>query len=145
MKWKPIIIALVYFAGFWSGYYNAVEQYESRPKITLGPAVIESKPVHDTTLDREKVVCEFDKPLKHVILINHWYDDWEALNRDYLLFVEPEFVEEVWGWSKCIWQPDDNWAACDIYAVVPEFIHADMAMDTLGHELLHGACGEFHE
>ena len=92
----------------------------------------------------ETFKCEFDKPLKHVTLINHWFDTNEELMVEYLLSRGPDDPEEVWGWSSCLHQPDDNWAACDIYAVVPTYVHADMNMDTVGHESMHGACGDFH-
>jgi len=108
----------------------------SGPRVEYGPIVIES---------REPVKCEFDPPLKHITVIMHWYDGWRELNLDYQLLAEPDSTGEVWGWSNCIWQPEDDFAACDVYAVLPEFVHADMAVDTLGHELLHGACRYFHD
>lgn len=42
-------------------------------------------------------------------------------------------------------QPENNYAACDSHTVHPKFVVADMAMDTMGHELYHGSCGDFHE
>ena len=95
---------------------------------------------------KEEVECEYDPPLKHVTLIMHWYDSHAELNFDYqtLIKQDDEDPEEVWGWSNCMWQPGDSWAACDIYTVVPTFVHADQAMDTLGHEVLHASCGGFH-
>ena len=94
---------------------------------------------------REVVHCEFEPPLKHVTLIHHWYTDREELNVDYLTLAEPNDVDHVWGWSNCLHQPADNAAWCDVYAVIPEYVHADMSMDTLGHEALHGSCGNFHK
>ena len=105
--------------------------------------------LHSTTLIGDdmtvEVDCEFDPPLKHITLIMNWYDSYDELNFDYQTLVDQsDAPEEVWGWSTCIWQPDDNWAACDIYVVLPEFVHGDMNVDTLGHEVLHGACGAYH-
>lgn len=94
---------------------------------------------------RERVKCEFDEPLKHISLIMHWYDTNEEMYADYILYADPAEEEAIWGWSQCVWQPDDDWAACDIYVVKPDFVHADMNIDTLGHEVLHGACGGFHD
>lgn len=95
---------------------------------------------------REKIACEFDEPLKHLTLINHWYDSNAEMYADYIVLTkEQDQQEEIWGWSNCVWQPDDDWAACDVYLVKPEFVHADMYIDTFGHEAMHGACGNFHD
>ena len=94
---------------------------------------------------REPASCEFEEPLKHITLIMHWYDTHEELNADYILLAEPVEEEEIWGWSNCVWQPEDNWAACDIYVRKPDKVRADMDIDTLGHEVYHGACGDFHD
>lgn len=96
---------------------------------------------------REAVACEFDEPLKYVNLIMHDYDSNEEMYLDYIVLMdnaEIDAEEEIWGWSNCIWQPEDNWAACDVYYVKPEFVHADMNIDTIGHEVTHGVCGDFH-
>jgi hypothetical protein len=94
---------------------------------------------------REPVRCEFEKPLKYVNLIVHWYDTNEEMFADYITLADDPSHDEIWGWSSCVWQPHDDWAACDIFVVKPDFVHADMNIDTLGHEVLHGACGGFHE
>ncbi len=94
---------------------------------------------------REEVKCEFDEPLKYLNLIMHDYDSNEEMYADYILLADPVEHEEIWGWSNCIWQPDDSWAACDVYYVRPDFVHADMNIDTIGHEVTHGICGDFHD
>lgn len=94
---------------------------------------------------REAVACEFDEPLKYVTLIMHWYDSNAEMYADYIALADDPMHEAIWGWSSCVWQPDDSWAACDIFVVKPDFVHADMNMDTIGHEILHGACGDYHE
>ena len=118
-----------------AGGYGEVSR-SSKPRIELGPALFMS--------DREPVECEFEKPIKHVTLVNHWYTDWDELNADYIALADPNDEEHVWGWSNCSWQQEDDASWCDIYAVVPLFVQADMYMDTLGHEVLHGSCGGFH-
>ena len=95
---------------------------------------------------REPVQCEFEEPLKYVTFINHWYDTNEEMYVDYItLSGDPDPEEEIWGWSNCIWEPKESWAACDMYLVKPEFVHADMYIDTMGHEALHASCGDFHD
>ena len=100
--------------------------------------------VHGTDM-REKVECEFDPPLKYVTLQMHWYDDSAELNADYILLADPADHDEVWGWSNCSHDAENNSAWCDIYVVKPDFVHADMNVDTIGHEVLHASCGDFHE
>ena len=100
--------------------------------------------VHGSDM-REPVKCEFDQPLKHLTLIMHWYDTNEEMYADYILLADPVEHTEIWGWSDCAWDEDDSAAWCDIYVVKPDFVHADMNIDTIGHEVLHGACGGFHE
>jgi hypothetical protein len=80
-----------------------------------------------------------------VVSVLHLYDDYKELNVDYLTHADTDDSDEVWGWSDCEWQPDQNYAACDIYTVRPTYVHAEMAFDTLGHEVWHGATGDFHE
>lgn len=94
---------------------------------------------------REEVRCEFDEPLKYVSLIMHAYDSNEEMYADYILLAKPAEHEEIWGWSHCVWQPEDEAAWCDIYYVKPEFVHADMNIDTIGHEVTHATCGGFHD
>ena len=94
---------------------------------------------------REEVQCEFDEPLKYLNLIMHAYDTNEEMYADYITLADPVEHEAIWGWSNCVWQPDDRWAACDIYYVKPDFVHADMNIDTIGHEVTHALCGDFHE
>jgi hypothetical protein len=95
---------------------------------------------------REQVACQFDEPLKYINLIMHYYDDPVELNLDWNTYGDPEEKgEEVWGWSDCVWQPEESWAACDIYVVKPSYVHADMNIDTAGHELTHATCGDYHD
>lgn len=137
------LLALLGLAGLIASFQAAREQplnvTTSKPRIVMGPVFIEDGGT------REEATCEFDKPLKYLNLIMHWYQDYDELYADYILLAQPADKEEIWGWSNCQWQPEDSWAACDVYAVEPDYVHADMNIDTLGHELFHGACGGYHE
>ena len=94
---------------------------------------------------REQVACEFEEPLKYINLIMHHYDTNEEMYADYILKADPVEHEKIWGWSSCVWQPEDSWAACDVFVVKADFVHADMNIDTLGHEVTHATCGDFHD
>ena len=137
------LLALLGLAGLIASFQAAREQplnvITSKPRIVMGPVFIEDGGT------REEFNCEFEKPLKHVTLIHHWYTDWDELNADYFMLADPNDEERVWGWSNCSWQPEDDAAWCDIYAVIPEYVDASMAVDTVGHEVLHGACGDYHD
>ena len=107
-------------------------------------SVVHAYTVHGADM-RETVKCEFDQPLKHLTLIMHWYDTNEEMYADYITLADPVEHTEIWGWSDCAWDEDDNAAWCDIYVVKPDFVHADMNIDTIGHEVLHGSCGGYHD
>ncbi len=122
------------------------DAYAEGPRIEFGPAVFESTIIEtEDTLDIEEFACEFDPPLKHVTIIGHYYTNYVMLNEEYWE-LNPDEEEEVWGWSNCIWQPDDDWAACDVYLYVPTTVVDvdDYAIETGGHEFWHAACGDFH-
>lgn len=140
-----VSLAILLF-GLAAGYAPGPTRY---PPIWEGWFSKQESSIHTYTVSganvREKVHCEFDEPLKHLTLIMHWYDTSEEMYADYITLADPVEHEEIWGWSNCAWQPDDNWAACDVYVVKPDFVHADMNIDTIGHEILHGACGDYHE
>lgn len=132
MMWGLIILAAF-------GAYHLFEE-DLEPVQLAGLQLI----AHDV---QERVECEFDKPITIVVSVFRWYESHEELNFDYKTLIQQGnegLAEEVWGWSNCEFQPDNDIAICDVYAVVPEFVHADMNMDTIGHEVLHGACGDFH-
>ena len=120
----------------------------SEPHIEFGPVVFESTVITESeaTLEIEEFVCEFDPPLKHITLIMHYYTDYVMLNEEYWES-NPDDDEEVWGWSACIWQPKDDWAACDVYLKIPDTVVDvdDYAIETAGHENWHASCGYFHK
>lgn len=115
---------------------------DSGPKVTLLPLT-----VNGIAGERERVI---DTGMENTVVVSvfHLYDNYRDLNSDYQHFMvdRGELVGgEVWGWSDCEWQPDQNYAACDVYTVRPTYVHAEMAFDTLGHEVWHGVAGDFHE
>lgn len=132
MDYKIRILLLYFMVGLGASTHS--KPVELTPHLTVVPLQVVD--------DREKVECEFDEPITIVVSVLHYYDSYEELNHDYQVWGVG--VGEVWGWSTCEWQPENNYAACDIYTVHPVYIHADMAMDTIGHEVYHGSCGGYH-
>lgn len=143
--WGPIILAVVFTCGYATGWVSNEERHDRLidESITFGAVIFESKLTDDMLADKEEVSCEFDEPITVVVSVLHYYDSYEDLQQAYL--TEGWGTEEVWGWSDCEWQSENNYSACDIHTVHPEFVVADMAMDTLGHEVYHGSCGDFHD
>ncbi len=109
--------------------------------IEYGPAAFDTREEEMANDDREVYDTGMENTI--VVLSLHLYDDYEELNLDYQTYVYDP-VDEVWGWSDCEWQQEQNAAFCDIYTVRPEFVRGD-AMDTLGHEVWHAVAGDFHE
>ena len=109
------------------------------------PAEIEEIPVEIgiAIAALEKVKCEFGKPITIIVSVVHYYDDYDELNLDHMTFTGDD--SEVWGWSDCEWQPKHNYAACDLYTVLPRLVPDQAAFHTIGHEVFHGSCGSFHE
>ncbi len=100
--------------------------------------------------EREKVKPEFE--ITTVVSVFHIYEDYAPLNDAWTIWAleaypdNPEWAEDdVWGWADCEWQPDMNYAACDIHTIRPTYVRADLAMDTIGHEVWHGVAGAFHD
>lgn len=142
MDFRPSAISIAVACAAYSFGYLFAHFIDSKVEKVELPATV--MVINAST--RESVVCEFDKPLKYVTTMYHWYDTYEDLNVDYAILAEPDDpTETVWGWSNCVWQEEDNAAWCDVYAVVPEYVDADMNMDTVGHEAMHGACGQYHD
>jgi len=129
---------LLYFA--WVGmkcmYYVDYKGYTLQPPSYEGVAHME----YGLTVGAEAVIPEYD--ITVVVSILHWYDDYEELNLDHVALAGDD--EEVWGWSNCEWQPENNVSLCDVYSVRPEYL-LSAEIETLGHEILHGAFGSFHE
>lgn len=109
------------------------------PHIEYGELVIEEW-VSD---DREVIDPEFE--ITTVVSVFHLFPNYAALNHTYHLDGRSDNGDDVWGWSNCEWQPDHNYAACDIYTVRPEYVLGDPAMATIGHEVWHGVAGSFHD
>ena len=124
-----------------------LEDNIKEPRIVLGPVVI-IETLDDLNIEEFK--CQFDPPLKHITLITHYYDNYGDLNDYYQEDQELDkaTAKKIWGWSNCIWQPDDDWSACDLHLRVPQTVEdvaGDYSIETSGHEFWHAACGMFHE
>ncbi len=52
---------------------------------------------------------------------------------------------EADGWSECLTDLENNIAWCDVYVTLPTHVLGDPHMDALGHEIMHGLTGDFHE
>jgi hypothetical protein len=72
-----------------------------------------------------------------VVSVFHWQENHEMIQ---VLFDDPM----ISGASACEIQEDKNIAFCDHYVVMPKYVYGDPAMDTIGHEVLHGAFGSYH-
>lgn len=80
-----------------------------------------------------------------LILVVHWFDTAEEL-RAAVAESEPGYdVTDLEGFSLCTRMPELNAAVCDIWVQRPTHVMGDMNMDTLGHEVLHGLMGDFHD
>ena len=77
-----------------------------------------------------------------VVLSLHLYDDHEALSKEHSEIHKDK--TEVYGWSDCELQPEQNVAFCDVYVLRPTYVYSDPAICTLGHEVWHGVAGRFH-
>lgn len=120
--------------------FAAVGVFHINRRVVREPTIMASKITDD--LARERVECEFDRPIGIIVSVMHYYASYEDVNLVYKAAGGKE--DDVWGWSLCEWQPSKNYAACDIHTVLPEFVEGDV-MHTIGHEIWHGACGMFHE
>ena len=49
------------------------------------------------------------------------------------------------AWSKCEINEKHNTGWCEIWVKRPQKVIGDPAMDALGHEVLHGLLGDFHD
>lgn len=78
---------------------------------------------------------EQEHDVRDVLARLHWFDTLEDLQK--------EFGEDVLGFSECSVAEDQDFAICDLYLVRPQTID-DEWTNTVGHELLHGAYGQYH-
>jgi len=118
----------------------------STPHIEYGSAVLSNQIVG--VPQGEPIDCQFDEPVSIVISVLHYYDNYEELNLDWQTYEVAEEDDEVWGFSDCEWQQEHNFAACDVYTVHPKYVddtEESPVFETIGHEVYHGACGDFHD
>lgn len=137
--WITIVVVLLSICVFWitKVVHDAADDMGSGVHLSTTIYGADTTiPVKDTGMENTVVVASF-----------HFFDTYEDLNFEYntLWLEDGEEEQELWGWSNCEWQPEANVAFCDIYTIRPEFVHSDMAMDTIGHEIWHGVTGDFHD
>jgi len=167
-NWAPVILVSVYIVGFGAGYFTNEDSRD--PLQTVEKICPAAKPYRNMRQEedtfeleayilqdglahfseREKVKPEFE--ITTVVSVFHIYEDYDLLNEDWTVWAleaypdNPEWAEDdVWGWADCEWQPDMNYAACDIHTIRPTYVRADMVFDTIGHEVGHGIWGAFHD
>ena len=83
----------------------------------------------------EVIVPEFE--IENVLVTVFWFES-EAALQEY--FDE----ERLTGYSECEHKPAKNIAYCDLHLMRPEFVDDD-ATTGVGHELLHGLFGIYHQ
>jgi len=83
----------------------------------------------------ETVIPEFE--IENVLITVFWFENaWE---------LQEHFSESLLeGMSECEIKEDKNIAYCDLYLIRPKFVDDD-ATTGVGHELLHGLFGSYHE
>ena len=155
--WKVWAVILLLSVAAWGGIGFIVSVLTGSSEGEPEPAVQLSA----MTIDANQIIqCEFDKPITNILSIVRWYDDYETLNDEYHEYMQEWYTQEdldemgydpeneIWGWSNCEWQPENDIAFCDVYTVLPTvMIEGEMSaeFDTFGHEVFHGACGDFHD
>lgn len=73
----------------------------------------------------------------------NWYEDEAAVNDEWLK-VKPDAEYLVYGFAECDWSPETGTSHCIVHSPKPRMNH-DQAMCTLGHEMLHGFWGYYHD
>lgn len=84
----------------------------------------------------EAVKPEFE--LTNMSMTVHWFDTVPELQ-------EATGRRDAEALSSCEHYEDLNMAFCEIWVVRPARVLGDAQMDSLGHEVLHGLMGDFHE
>ncbi len=83
----------------------------------------------------EEVSPEFE--IENVLVTIFWFKNTEELQE---YFSEERLV----GYSECETKPEKNIAYCDLYLIRPKTVDDDSTTG-VGHELLHGLFGSYHE
>jgi len=74
-----------------------------------------------------------------VVVTFFWFDTLAELNAAF-----PEDDGRLSGWSDCEIYEDHNFAHCDFYVVRPQVVDGEHTL-TIGHEVVHGVHGDYHE
>ena len=95
-----------------------------------------------TAPDTEPDEVKPEYEITQLRIVVHWYDSdaevtqaWQSMGGD----------GEVWGFSECEAQVEYDYGACEIWVPRPRYLEGDPYMETLGHEVLHGLMGRFHD
>ena len=89
------------------------------------------------------LIKEFEN--NNVGITVHWYDSVDEFREAMLdMFGEIWDDRQIQAASDCDKQPEFNISYCDIYAVRPTMVDDDTTM-SIGHEVLHGLLGAYHD
>jgi len=83
----------------------------------------------------EEILPEFE--IENVLVTVFWFETETELQE---YFGEERLI----GNSECEVKPEKNISYCDLYLIRPKLVDGD-ATTTIGHELLHGLFGLYHE
>lgn len=119
--------------------HDIYEDVATKESIKAGEAV-EKEPVEQCFSPYAPVLYpEFE--VQNVGITVHWYDSKEEMQDDLGdLFPDRDYSAA----SQCEKKPEFNISYCDIYVVRPTMVD-DNATLSIGHEVLHGLIGDFHD
>lgn len=95
--------------------------------------------------DGERVVPEYE--VEYLMTKVNWFDTTQEM-RAAVLARNPDWdVSDMEGYSECTPYTEGVTVvmSCEIWVERPQFVFGDPRMDSLGHEILHGLMGGFHE
>jgi hypothetical protein len=126
---------------------NFVRIAKSLILLFFAASTLAGEPESDN--ERIKIV---DGQVNNIMVALHFFPDIETLNKAAKLMEDGAVWEELdleddeylHGFSRCERRVQANIAFCDIYVVGPGLVDG-MHTLTMGHELLHGVLGEYHD
>ncbi len=137
-RWTPWI-ALVLLLAFVVGFANAEDLGEGRDWL--------AQTTEEDPLENERCYAPYAPDLfkefevQNVAITVHWYDSKEELVEELgAAFGDRDFSAA----SDCEKKPEFNISYCDIYVVRPTSVDDDATM-SVGHEVLHGLLGAYHD
>ena len=152
MGWiVAFLIGLMLFGGYaanaedkWSvvmhDIYDEVASKETlRTGVTEAVVKIEDLPEQCFSPYAPVLYREFE--VQNVGITVHWYDTKDQMQEELGdLFPDRDYSAA----SQCEKKPEFNISYCDIYVVRPTQVD-DNATLSIGHEVLHGLIGDFHD